>query len=202
MSKHRLSYVLAATSFLCVIVSVGCETNNIEREHIFYPFTTGSHAPFSPGQRRFVIWSNYPAATNTITGSVLERGHTVVERARLEEVFNEQKIRLTHTSDDKASLLRVGKLLGADRLILAEIIITPDQNTAVSNISVAVRSIDVETGEIRWAGTATMPRPIRNAEAMIPTLVQAAMYRAICQIEEGYAWTEYGPGVKPGCSKK
>src|SRR2546428_6023094 len=108
MSKHSLSHVLAAPIFLSVIVTVGCATNNIERDPVtggllLYAVTTGSHAPILPSERgnkrRFVIWSNYPVATNTITGEVLQGGHTVVERARLDEVFNEQKIRLTHTPD-------------------------------------------------------------------------------------------------------
>jgi hypothetical protein len=35
----------------------------------------------------------------------------VVERARLKEIMNEQKIRLTNAPDGEADLLKVGRLL-------------------------------------------------------------------------------------------
>lgn len=74
-----------------------------------------------PKAIRFVVWSNHPGAGNHIIGILRKAGATVVERARLQEVFNEQKIRLSHTPDDDADVLRVGRLIAADRVIFVEV---------------------------------------------------------------------------------
>jgi len=136
---------------------------------------------------------------------------TVIERARLQVVLNEQQIRLTHTSDDEADLLRIGKLVGADQMVFAEVVTKSaissgafvhayggaSRSETVYHLSVAVRSVDVETGEIRWSGSAHYGVAINNPEAGIVYLTNAAVTRATCPFEEGYEWSD-----RSGCRKK
>ena len=139
-----------------------------------------------------------------------------MERTRLQQIFKEQEIRLTHTSDDDAQILRVGKLVGADRVVFGEHTISSNvvsrssfnvygggsRSETVYNVSVSVRSVDVETGEIRWSGSALYPSPINNPESAISYLTQAAVARANCLIEMGYEWKELSASEKGGCLKK
>lgn len=138
-----------------------------------------------------------------------------MERSRLDQVFSEQAIRLTHTPDDDAQILRVGKLLGADRIIFAEHTISSNivssayiskyggqsRSETVYHVSVAVRSVNVETGEVRWSGSAQYPRPINNPESGLSFLTQSAIARALCPIEEGWTWTETSILDQGGCRK-
>lgn len=194
-------------------ILIGCS-------HTVYPITTGFHAPMDPANKdkkfRFVVWATHPAIASTAMTLVQQAGHTVVERSRLNQLFKEQAIRLTHTSDDDADILRVGKLLGAERILFAEHTISSNvvsrafvnqygghsRSDTVYHVSVAVRVVDVETGEVRWSGTAQYPSPINNPETGLSNLTQSAIARATCPIEMGWTWTEASAYEKGGCRKK
>jgi hypothetical protein len=133
---------------------------------------------------------------------VQQAGHTVVERSRLDQVFKEQQIRLIHTPDDNAEILRLGKLVGAERVIFAENSISPSLSGTGYDVSVAIRAVNIETGEIRWSGTAHYPAPINNPEAGLSYLTKSAIARALCPIETGYEWQEATSFEKGGCQKK
>ena len=111
-------------AFVCLIVLLTACARNL------YPVSTGSHAPIDQSTKdkkfRHVIWSNHPAVSNSIAAMIQQRGHTIVERARIMEVFNEQKVRLTNSADDDADVLRVGRLIGADRVVFAEATVRPE----------------------------------------------------------------------------
>jgi len=197
-----------ATIFIAILALTGCS-------HTIYPVATGSHAPRNPAKpvgNRVVVWSNHPGVGNSIIGIAQQAGMTVVERARLQTILNEQGIRLTHTPDDDADVLRVGKLIGADQVIFAE----ASSNSSTSgrsyyhptyggggrvwteyNLSVAVRSVNVETGEILWSGEAHYPKPVTNPEEGLIRLSEMAIWRAICMVGSGFEWND-----KKGCVKR
>ena len=197
----------------CLIFLAGCSSN------IVYPISTGSHAPTDPANKdkkyRFVVWSNHPPIANAISSLLQRGGHIVVERARIMEIFNEQKMRLTNSADDDGNVLRVGRLLGADRVVFAEATVKPESySTAYAgsyggrfdasansgtlyNLSVSVRAVSVETGEVRWQGSAYYPSPVNSLEQGLMLLASAAVGRAWCRFEDGDRWTE-----QDGCKKK
>jgi hypothetical protein len=201
--------------FLGLVVS-GCETERRAMRFV----TTGSHVPKTdlpkPSEpRRWVVWGNHPGMVGWLVQKIITEGQTVVERARIQEVLNEQKVILTHTADDEADILRVGKLLGADNIIFAEATIRPESRSGtvitptfggasysgtVYHLSVAIRSVRVETGEVRLSGTAQYTLPANNPEEAIQYLTAAAVAHASCPIEKGYAWKE-DDGISYGCIK-
>jgi hypothetical protein len=161
-------------------------------------------------KRRIVVWSNHPGVGNSIIGWMQGRGDTVIERAHLEDILNEQKIRLMHTPDDNADILRVSRLIGADSVIFAEVSVKPASQYGGAgslgnayHVSVAVRNVAAETGEMLWSGAAHYPWPVTDPEDAVLFLAQGAIMRATCMIEAGYEWRELGPKTKePGCVKK
>ena len=54
-----------------------------------------------------------------VTTLLLDLDINMVERAKLDEVFKEQVIQLTHADD--ANVLKVGKLVGAQAIIVGEV---------------------------------------------------------------------------------
>jgi hypothetical protein len=98
-----------ATLSVCLVLLFGAAC-----AHGVYPVSTGSHAvpgPDAKPAKSVVVWSNDARVGNTIISILQEFNVVVVERAYLQQVLKEQQIRLTHTSDDDADILRVGKLL-------------------------------------------------------------------------------------------
>jgi PBP1b-binding outer membrane lipoprotein LpoB len=208
-----MSLRLAATILtlgLAVIFSAGC-ANTVDP---VYPVSTGSHSKIeqvSPDKpRKAVVWGNHPIVVNSVIQAMQETKVRVIERARLKEIMNEQKVRLTNTSDDEADLLRVGRLLGADWIIFADAAVhsAEDRRTSgdasgansraqpVYHLSVSLRNVSIETGEIRWSGTATYPAPVTNPDQALISLTRMAMSHAVCPLENGYTWDE-----RAGCRK-
>ncbi len=201
---------------LLLLMGFGCASDPAPNPSALRSISHGSHVPYSDerwerilrkqdDKLRFVVWGNHPGALHRVMGILLAGGNTVVERVRLQQIFDEQRIRLTHTPDDDANILKVGKLAGADRVIFIEV--SDREQSAlfgtVHHVSAAVRCVAVESGEVRWSGHSTLSRPITDPEAALPALAEGAMGRAICPLERGYEWVELtadGPGA--GCKKK
>ncbi len=157
-----------------------------------YPVTDGFHQTLPRQGNRAVVWGDHQAAVGMATTWLQKRGLTIVERARLQQVFNEQAIRLTHTPDDEAQVLRVGKLVGAETVVFID---TPFQkelrksftvNTAEAkgdeyteySTSVSIRGVNVGTSEVMWSGTARYPRPVGGLDDALTKLTCQALATA------------------------
>ncbi len=165
---------------------------------MIYPTTSGSHTPLSQfdatGPQRYIVWSNYQTAQQYLTGELLAKGNIVVERARLEAIFKEQRLTLTHTPAD---VLRVGKLVGASHVIFAEVITKERDPTAP--VTVTVRNVKVESGEVVWSGMASVLERVASHDEAARVLTAWAVERATCPIERGYTWIEPTGAEIQGC---
>jgi hypothetical protein len=221
MSKWSLFFTLN----LALLVIPGCQHGNHVRG-----ISSGSHVLYSDEKwreienkthekLRFIVWGNHAGAVSAAIAELQRNHQTVVERARLQEIFDEQKIRLTHSSDDDSSVLKAGRLVGADRVIFIEASDRPQlesgyyvgpyggagRSNTVHQVSVAARAVAIESGEVKWSGHSTFSTPISDPEAGIPILTQAAMGRAVCPLERGRVWIEpgeNGPNAMWGCKAK
>ena len=94
---------------------------------------------------------------------------TVVERGMLEKVMAEQALQMTGaTRTDSA--VKIGKLVGADAVIVGELTDYVYWNNIAgfgSTVSFAIRMVDVEDGRILMSATISRPRtvvePLTNA---------------------------------------
>jgi len=89
--------------------------------------------------------------TGIVTTLLLDLDVNMVERAKLDEVFKEQVVRLQYADD--ADVLKVGKLVGAQAIVVGEVQqwerIVGEQ---VSRVSLAFRMVDVESGVVLFNG--------------------------------------------------
>ncbi|TKS61936.1 MAG: hypothetical protein EWM72_00062 [Nitrospira sp.] len=158
------------------------------------PISNGSMSDLPSSALATVVWGQHKGAVGEAVTTLQQLGFRIVERSRLQQVFDEQKITLTHSTDDDAQLLKVGKILGAGSIVFVEIETSSSQTTRgfvnkygggmrsemVTNASVSVRGVDVESGEVIWTGTAHYPSPINNPEAGIVYLTRSAVRRGLC----------------------
>jgi len=80
-----------------------------------------------------------------VTTLMLDLDVHMVERAKLDEVLKEQVIQLTHADD--ANVLKVGRLAGAQAIIVGEVQQWERQESKrTHSVSLSLRMIDVETG--------------------------------------------------------
>ena len=185
-----------------------------------YPVTSGFHAPgetfgfgddmngrFMPSKpETVVIWANHAGVEHHLAGVLLHDGYTVVERARLQQIFNEQKIRLMYTSESEADVLRVGRLAGATQVIFVETQREPSFGHEIKSASVGIRGVSVETGQVRWSGTARVVAGsmLIMRDVQDGLLAEQAMRRATCPVETGrFEWIEESESDHaPGCRQR
>lgn len=128
---------------------------------------------------------------------MLAKGHRVVERARLDQLFEEQRIILSHTPEDAGNILRVGRLVGASHVIFIQVDFKDHYKD--SPVSVSVRNVGVESGEIVWSGYAYSPERVASHEEAAQIMTGWAVLRAVCPIEAGYRWIEPTGKKEEGC---
>jgi hypothetical protein len=93
-----------------------------------------------------------------VTTLMLDLDVHMVERAKLEEVLKEQVIQLTHSDD--ANVLKVGKLVGAQAIIVGEVQQWErHEQERMHSVSLALRMIDVETGLLLFSGEGHLTDP-------------------------------------------
>jgi hypothetical protein len=198
------------------VLLVGCGEMS---SHKVYPITTGSHVhaelmgfgrkdvsgQFVPSQKQtFVVWSNSEIVGNYLSSQLMANNHAVVERSRLQKVLDEQNLRISQAgtaSDLTSAILGAGKLLGVSQVIFAEV--RPQSGVTVSGTaqpaSVSLRSVSVESGEVRWAGIAHFAELVADGDQGLIILAHMAMARATCRIEDGDRWEEASEGHIGGC---
>ena len=161
-----------------------------------YPITDGfRHSLPKPGGR-VVVWGGHPAATGAAINWLQRQGLRIVERAQLQKLFDEQRIRLTHTPDDEAQVLRVGKLLGANAVAFLDTPVTGGSHAkgssffwqgsggssldsaSVYSTSAWIRGVSIETGEVLWSGTARYPESSRGLDNVLAVLTCHALATA------------------------
>ena len=171
---------------LILLVVAGCSSR-------LYPTSTGFHArdPLVDGgsQQTYVIWSNHVGISHYLMGRLLQAGHRVVERSRVDQIFAEQRFRLMYTPDREADVLHIGAMAGATQVIFVNAESSRDRKQSVS-----LRSVEVESGTVRWVGTATVETDgfyvIDKAEQSLIALAGLAFSRALCETERGWQWKE------------
>lgn len=161
-----------------------------------YPITDGFHHALPKPGARVVVWGGHPSATGTAINWLQRQGVRIVERAQLQKVFDEQRIQLTHTPDDEAQVLRVGKLLGADTVAFLDTPVTGGSRTvggslfyggaggssldssSVFSTSAWLRGVSIETGEVLWSATARYTGPSANLDNVLALLTCHALATA------------------------
>jgi hypothetical protein len=94
-----------------------------------------------------------------VTNLLLDLDIAIVERAKLEQVFEEQVMQLKYS--DEAHALRIGKIAGAKAIVVGEVqqweSTEPDKT---AKVSLTLRMIDVETGQLLFDGDGHSNDPI------------------------------------------
>ncbi len=86
-----------------------------------------------------------------VTTLLLDLDVNVVERTELDEVFKEQVVQLKHADD--AEVLKVGKLVGAQAIVVGEVQQWERaEGEQISRVSLVLRMIDVESGVVLFNG--------------------------------------------------
>lgn len=145
-----------------------------------YVVTDGSSKRLPPQNARVAVWGLHPVVTNTVVGWLRERGHVVIEPTELQHLFDQQNIRVTRSFADEQQAARVAKQLDVALIIFTQSALGTTvvdstgtttaavpypgaMRTALSSASVALRGVEVASGELVLSGTAKYPQQLAAA---------------------------------------
>jgi PBP1b-binding outer membrane lipoprotein LpoB len=185
MRRTKFTQLIGCLLLFYLIILGGCGSK---------PITSGSQSDVPYAGTRAVVWGSHSGAVGEVVTNLQKMKLKIVERAHLRQVFDEQKITLSDSPDDEGNVLKVGKIVGADIIVFVDVQTSSDvvssagaykyyassQTSTRYHLSVSVRSVSVETGEVIWSGTAHYGRGINNPEAGIIYLTRSAFVRGIC----------------------
>lgn len=125
-------------------------SRTIEQYHSMAVMTFAD-APNAPGSGAKV--------SSIVTNLLLELDIAIVERAKLEQVFEEQIVQLKYS--DEANALRVGKIAGAKAIVVGEVQQwETSEPEKMAKVALTLRMIDVETGQLLFDGEGHSNDPI------------------------------------------
>jgi len=142
--------------------------------------TDGSAKRLPPKNTRVAVWGLRPVVTNTVVVWLRDNGFTVMEPAELQQAFDKEHIRVSRSFEDERNAVRVAKQLGVALVIftqsaLGETVVSGMSSTSgaapfpgsvpttFSSASVAIRGVEVMSGELVFSATAKYPQQLTPA---------------------------------------
>ncbi|MEI8015297.1 MAG: CsgG/HfaB family protein [Nitrospira sp.] len=131
------------------------------------PFADAPHAP-----------SSGSTVNDIVSTQLLDLEFAVVERTRLQQLFEEQRLQL-RSADEQATAIRIGRLAGAKVVVTGTVQqweTQKDKGTEKSFVSLSFRLVDVETGAILFSGQGQFREPISAAPQMMAGIITDAIF--------------------------
>lgn len=142
--------------------------------------TEGSAKRLPEPNTRAAVWGLRPAVTNTVVRWLRKQGLAVMEPAELQQAFDKERIRVSRSFADEQNAVRVAKQLGVALVVFTQsavgetVVNSPSTTaggtpfpgavpTAFSSASVALRGIEVASGELVFSATARYPQQLTAA---------------------------------------
>ena len=145
-----------------------------------YVVTDGSAKRLPPKNARVAVWGLRPVVTNTVVAWLRASEFSVMEPSELQQAFDKENIRVSRSFEDEQNAIRVAKQLGVALVIFTQSAIgetvVSDMNTSTaatpfpgaapttfSSASVAIRGVEVASGERVFSATAKYPQQLAAA---------------------------------------
>jgi len=143
--------------------------------------TDGSHNWLPDQKARGAVWGLRPVVTNTVVAWLRESEFSVMEPAELQQAFDKENIRVSRSFADAQNAIRVAKQLDVALVVFTQSAIgetvVSDMSTSTaatpfpgaapttfSSASVAIRGVEVTSGERVFSATAKYPQQLAAAD--------------------------------------
>ncbi len=145
-----------------------------------YIVTDGSHKRLPEQNARVAVWGLRPVVTDTVVAWLRASKFSVMEPSELQQAFDKEHIRVSRSFADEQHAIRVARQLGVALVIFTQSAIgetvVSDMSTSTaaapfpgatpttfSSASVAIRGVDVASGERVFSATAKYPQQLAAA---------------------------------------
>ena len=142
--------------------------------------TDGSHKHLPEKHVRMAVWGLRPVVTHTVVAWLRDNGFTVMEPSELQQAFDKETIRVSRSFADEQNAIRVAKQLGVGLVVFTQsaigetVVNSPGTTssaapfpgavpTTFSSASVALRGVEVASGQLIFSATAKYPQQLAGA---------------------------------------
>ncbi len=169
---------------LLLLATAGCHGYAL----IETPTTDGFHSKLPSPYTRAVVWGGRPDTIQSASTWLLKKGVLVVDQTKVLQAAADQKVSLTGYQYLETDVLRMAKLVGARLVVFSNAEVGSwealdwssgfPHNRRVYSATVALRAVDVNTGEIEWSGKAQSTERFSNIEEGVSLLTCHALATA------------------------
>ena len=146
------------------------------------PTTDGFRSKLPSPYTRAVVWGGRPDTIQSASTWLSKKGVLVVDQTIVLQAAAEQKVTLTENKSLETDILRLARLVGARLVVFSNAEVGTWEmgfpRRRVYSATVAVRAVDVNTGEIEWIGKAQSVERFMKLEEGITVLTCHALATA------------------------
>jgi hypothetical protein len=204
-ARRRLGARLAIGALLGL--SAGC-MNYLSGFSTAYPVTEAFRTHFATKtvdeRLVYVIWVDHEWVRDAVDSWLRDRGHSIVDPVVFQKLLDENKLKITNTPDDEKVVMIGARLAGAQQVLFGTSKISSEfegrrlitehgglgQKETYYDVMVALRSFDLETGNLAWRSSARYSKATGYPMPSLVTLSVWAIARGMCPTEEGFEWRD------------
>lgn len=152
------------------------------------PTTDGFHSKLPAPYTRAVVWGGRSDTVQSASTWLLKKGLLVVDQTKVLQAAADQKVSLSGYQYLETDVLRMAKLVGARLVVFSNAEVGSwealdwsgglPRSQRVYSATIALRAVDVNTGEIEWSGKAQSTERFSNIEEGISLLTCHALATA------------------------
>lgn len=178
---HR---TLAACSMVLLLLATGCQTYSP------YPTTQadGTYVKLPNASIKAVVWGTRPESVQSLTTWLMKRGMTLVDDVKVNQMVSEMRVYQAASAVSNAEIFKMGKTVGAKQIVFVDTDVSTWQTGDIEaffgqtqnlyTVSVFIRALDADSGEIQWSGKALSMNKFTNLKEGIHQLTCHALATA------------------------
>lgn len=169
---------------LLLLATTGCHGYTL----LETPTTDGFHSKLPAPYTRAVVWGGRPDTVQSASTWLLKKGLLVVDQTKVLQAAADQKVSLSGYQYLETDVLRMAKLVGARLVVFSNAEVGSwealdwsngiPRSQRVYSATIALRAVDVNSGEIEWSGKAQSTERFSNIEEGISFLTCHALATA------------------------
>lgn len=176
MNKLGTGYASFGLRLALLVILASCQSHPTP----IITETDGAYVRLPKDSTRAVVWGNHTDAVKSLKTWLLKRRITVVDETKLTQIAVEMGV---HNALSSADVLKAAKTTGSNQVVFVDADVASSRSFDIFgqsryNVSIYIRALDVDSGEIAWNGKARSPQSFTNLAEGINQLTCHALATA------------------------
>ena len=175
----KLDSSLQLPGAVLFVILASCQSHNTPLTST----TDGSYLRLPDNSTRALVWGTEPEAIKSLQTWLLKQRIPLIDDVKLNQLANEKGL---HQPVSNPDVLKLAKGLGANQVVFVDADVYKSQRDEMLSfgqpvtfkVSIFVRALNAETGEIDWSGKAQSTEPFTNLTEGIHQLTCHALATA------------------------